>query len=209
MQYYCTKERWASPVGSDDATVKLFRPALAQTNFEKRGLKLAFDATRDGWSAEAFHAKLDFQGPAVVFCRTTDGSTFGGYNPKGWVNYGEYRGSLAAFLYCWPDGADPEADLPTKLAKVGGAILAQMDDGSGPKFGADSLVVPLGAGGVKNPRVVRVKLGSYYERLPGGRNSFLTNGAREAELAELKVYTGVYAPGEYVPFTDAEPFALS
>ena len=28
------------------------------------------------------------------------------------------------------------------------------------------------------------------------------------QLKDLKVYHGVYEEGEYVPFTDAEPFAL-
>jgi hypothetical protein len=28
------------------------------------------------------------------------------------------------------------------------------------------------------------------------------------ELKDLKVYHGVYEEGEYIPFTDAEPFAL-
>jgi hypothetical protein len=29
------------------------------------------------------------------------------------------------------------------------------------------------------------------------------------QLKDLKVYHGVYEEGEYIPFTDAEPFALS
>jgi hypothetical protein len=38
----------------------------------------------------------------------------------------------------------------------------------------------------------------------------LFGGSRGAsvELKDLKVYHGVYAEGEYIPFTDAEPFAL-
>jgi len=44
-----------------------------------------------------------------------------GYNPKGWVGYGEARGSIAAFLFTRNrDGSY------TKLRKVGGAGLAQM-----------------------------------------------------------------------------------
>ena len=44
-----------------------------------------------------------------------------GYNPKGWVGYGEARGSIAAFLFTRNrDGSY------MKLRKVGGAGLAQM-----------------------------------------------------------------------------------
>lgn len=207
-QYYCTKDRWAEPVAGDDAATAAFRPALAQTNFEKRPLKLSFDAERDGWSAEAFHAALDKQGPAVVFARSRGGGAFGGYNPKGWVNYGEFRGSLAAFLFTFPDGDTTKR--PLKLSKVGGAGLSQVDDGSGPKFGMDSLVIPLASADEgRNPKLVQSKLGAYYERMPDGTKSLLPGGAKQDELVELLVYTGVYAEGEYVPFTDAEPFALT
>ena len=76
-QYYATKERWADPVPGDDENAILFRQCLAQTNFEKRKVKLAYDANRDGWSSEAFHDKLDRQGPAVVFGRSESGGVFG------------------------------------------------------------------------------------------------------------------------------------
>jgi hypothetical protein len=209
-QYYCTKDRWALPVEDDDEIVRLFRPALAQTRFEKRSLKLCYDAERDGWNADTFHEKVDKQGPCVVFCRTDSGGVFGGYNPKGWVSYGEFRGSLAAFLFVWPDG--DVAKNPLKLSKVGGAGLAQVDDGSGPKFGMTDLAIPLGfktlPGTVSGKRVYS-KLGSYYERMPGGENSLLPGFKGEDMLSELKVYQGVYGPDEYIPFTDAEPFALN
>ena len=70
---------------------------------------------------------------------------------------------------------------------------------------SDALVIPMQAN--NNPRAARSKLGSYYERLPDGTNSLFGKDA-SVQLRELKVYNGVYAEGEYVPFTDAEPFAL-
>ena len=176
--------------------------------------------------------------PSCIIARRAD-------NPKGWVNYGEYRGSLAAFLFTFPDGDTTKN--PIKLQKVGGAGLAQIDDGSGPKvqkifphapcvharalvntplfscvdqhtlplifcgqFGASDLAVPLKGGSI----LARSKLGSYYERMPDGGNSIIfdvSTGSplREAELISLRVYIGVYGPDEYIPFTDAEPFALN
>lgn len=127
-------------------------------------------------------------------------------NPKGWVGYGEARGSIAAFLYVYKRRGGLDS-LPSKLRKVGGPSLAQQDlPESGPSFGADSLVIPLGK---SEPRLARSKLGSYYERFPDGTNT-LFGGSRGStvELKDLKVYHGVYAEGEYIPFTDAEPFAL-
>jgi hypothetical protein len=76
---------------------------------------------------------------------------------------------------------------------------------AGPSFGADSLVIPLGN---DSPKLARSKLGSYYERFPDGTNSLFGPKKASTQLKDLKVYHGVYAPGEYIPFTDAEPFAL-
>jgi len=50
-------------------------------------------------------------------------------------------------------------------------------------------------------------LGSYYERLPDGTNSLFGKDS-SVQLRDLRVYNGVYEEGEYIPFTDAEPFAL-
>ena len=89
---------------------------------------LAYDANKDGWDPKSFHKKLDKKGPAVVLCKSTSGSVFGGYNPTGWVNEGELRGSIAAFLFCFPGAGDPLKLQPIKLAKISGAGLAQVSD---------------------------------------------------------------------------------
>ena len=124
-------------------------------------------------------------------------------NPKGWVGYGEARGSIAAFLFVFKRGV---GELPTKLRKVGGPSLAQQDlPESGPSFGADSLVIPLDKA---NPKIARSKLGSYYERFPDGTSTLFGKRGGTVKLKDLKVYHGVYGPDEYIPFTDAEPFAL-
>lgn len=124
-------------------------------------------------------------------------------NPKGWVGYGEARGSIAAFLFVYKRGL---TELPTKLRKVGGPSLAQQDlPEIGPSFGADSLVIPLDK---QNPKLARSKLGSYYERFPDGTSTLFGKRGGNVILKDLKVYHGVYGPDEYIPFTDAEPFAL-
>jgi hypothetical protein len=200
-QYPATKTEWADPVDSDNKDMAKVRPLLKNTNLETRRLKLTYDANRNGWSADAFHKAVDKLGGGLVVCTTTDGLLCGGYNPKGWVGYGEARGSIAAFLFAY----NSNAERPTKLQKVGGKSLAQQDlPESGPSFGADSLVIPLGR---DSPKMARSKLGSYYERYEDGTNS-LFGGKANAQLKDLKVYHGVYEEDEYIPHTDAEPFAL-
>lgn len=203
-QYPAVLDEWADPVEGDDKEMALLRPLLKNTNLETRNLRLTYDANRDGFDPVTFHSKVDKQGGAIVFCTTRAGIQCGGYNPKGWVGYGEARGSIAAFLYIL-GGKYAAAGAPAiKLRKVGGPGLAQMDlPESGPSFSPDALVIPLG----KDGRVARSKLGSYYERLPDGTNSLFGKDSN-VQLRDLKVYHGVYAEGEYIPFTDAEPFAL-
>jgi len=199
-QYPATTTEWAEPVDSDDKEMSRLRPLMKNTNLEERGLKLVYNANRNGWNPDTFHKAVDKKGPSLVVLTTKSGLVCGGYNPKGWVSYGEARGSIAAFLYRFnSDGTI------TKLRKVGGASLAQMDmPESGPMFGADSLIIPLSR---DNSKMARSKLGSYYERFGDGNNSLFRDSSA-VQLKEFKVYQGVYEKDEYIPFTDAEPFAL-
>lgn len=225
-QYPAVLDEWAEPVASDDEEMAALRPLLKKTNLEFRELKLTYSANRDGWDASKFHKKVDRLGGGLVVCTTKDGLVCGGCkcgrgqyllifvkrrqltfspsdNPKGWVGYGEARGSIAAFLFVYKRGLK---ELPTKLRKVGGPSLAQQDlPEIGPSFGADSLVIPFET---RSPKIARSKLGSYYERFPDGTNTLFGKRGGSVELKDLKVYHGVYGPDEYIPFTDAEPFAL-
>jgi hypothetical protein len=205
-QYPATLDEWADPVEGDDREMSMLRPLLKNTNLERRNLRLTYDANRDGWNPVIFHSKVDKQGGAIVLCTTRAGIQCGGYNPKGWVGYGEARGSIAAFLYILGGKYASTAGAPgIKLRKVGGPGLAQMDlPESGPSFSPDALVIPLGKA---DARLARSKLGSYYEKLPDGTSSLFGKDS-SVQLRDLKVYHGVYEEGEYIPFTDAEPFAL-
>jgi hypothetical protein len=46
---------------------------------------LAYSAEEHGWSAEAFHGRVNTYGAALVLGRTAGGAIFGGYNPRGWI----------------------------------------------------------------------------------------------------------------------------
>lgn len=126
-----------------------------------------------------------------------------GYNPCGYVNLGEYRGSIAAFLFYF---SDIECKKFTKLQKIGGAGLAQVDDGRGPQFSPEGLNINLSN---PEPKRVTVKLGLYYEREEGKSNSFLPNNSRGENLKVLRVFGGVYDKDERIPYSDAMPFQLN
>ena len=82
-QYPAVKDEWAEPVETDDKEMQIIRPFLKNTNLERRGLKLSYDANRDGWDPIVFHQLVDKKGGAVVLCETRMGIVCGGYNPKG------------------------------------------------------------------------------------------------------------------------------
>ncbi|PXF41436.1 hypothetical protein BWQ96_08817 [Gracilariopsis chorda] len=211
--YPATLDEFAELLPEDVDEVRLFRPLLARTQLQKRPLQLLYDANRDGWSSEAFHERLNRKGASVVFARSQK-AVFGGYNPKGFVGYGESRGSKAAFLFTWPDGDTSKPAM--KMRKVGGAALAVVDEpDTGPKFGADSFVIPLRPPRVdreedQSDRIAYSKLGSYYERRPDGHNCLFgeNESGKGTVLTELKIFAGVYEEGEEIPFNDALPFSL-
>jgi hypothetical protein len=128
-QYPATLDEWAplleSDMGEDNWEMQAIRPMLARTSLESRPIQLVYDGNYNGWDANAFHAAVDKKGPGVVIARSEGGAIFGGYNPKGWVGLGEYRGSIAAFLFTWRDG--DLSKKPIKCRKTGGSSLACVD----------------------------------------------------------------------------------
>lgn len=118
----CVKDVYAALLPEDidcnaDTDIKVVRQLLAKTNLEFRPLQCIYDANRDGWKSDIFHSKVDKKGPAVVLATSVGGAVIGGYNGCGWVNYGEYRSSIASFLFTFPYGDIKER--PIKLAKIG------------------------------------------------------------------------------------------
>lgn len=67
---------------------------------------------------------------------TEDGTTFGGYNPKGWLGYGDWIDAVSPFLFVFSKGAlGLGGEKPVKLAKCGGSGMAIIDDmGQGPQW---------------------------------------------------------------------------
>ncbi|GAB4820421.1 hypothetical protein N2152v2_007467 [Parachlorella kessleri] len=180
--YPATTTEFAAPVKADNPEVATFRPLLAKTQLERKPLRLAYNANKDGYTSEAFHAAVDTFGAAVVVARTAGGAVLGAYNPRGWIGIGEDRDALAAFLFTWPDGNTSKPAV--KLPKVGGPGLAVIDRG-GIQFGAEGLTIPLTA---QAPRLAKCRLGTYYERLPGGGRSLFAEGEslKGTQLTDLK-----------------------
>ena len=170
-----------------DSDAWYLRQMLKGTSLEERELMTLFDSSEieDGFSAVRFHEAVDGYGPALVLCETPEGSIFGGYNPCGWVGYGDQRDAISAFLFTFPNGM---TSRPIKLQKVGGPSLAIEDDpNAGPKFGVGSLEC---AFGIDEPQRVKSRLGSYYARLPNKSNTLFTRGesSKSARVSRVRVF---------------------
>jgi hypothetical protein len=182
----------------DDHTKCLIRKLLKNTQLKSRPITLAYQASRDGWTAQDFHCCLDGKGASVVLATTKGNENpklVGGYNPKGWASLGGARPSVAAFLFYSKSDSSWQ-----KLQKVGGGglALARDDPGYGISFGPDGLVIPFLDNGNSN-RIAKSKLGPYYERGPEDLPSLFVGGI--TELKDIQVYVGVYGPDEDFPYS--------
>ncbi|EFC45726.1 predicted protein [Naegleria gruberi] len=109
------------------------------------GLKLIFKASRDGFSAQAFHSKCDNKGSTVVIVKAKTGAVFGGYTSISWTSTtGAFFPDKSAFLFSLVS-AD-KVERFTKLTQQYGYYFKIGDNSSqysiyhnpqyGPAFGA-------------------------------------------------------------------------
>jgi hypothetical protein len=104
---------------------------------KKNQLQCVYKASKDGWSAIAFHNAVDNMGSGIVVARTVTGTTFGGYNPNGWRSTDDYYSSSSAFLWCYNNSRKI-----IKLPILPGGNCAIFDYAtSGPCFGAADLLI--------------------------------------------------------------------
>jgi len=155
-QWPANCEEFLEPIGGVDDTreLRLVRRVLKQTQMETKKLGIAYDAETHGWNGSSFHTQLDGQGCGLLIAETTDGVVFGGYNPKGWVGYGEWADAISAFLFVYARGTKKN---PTKCAKIGGSGMAIIDEaGKSPQWGPDGLKIQL------ESKMATSRLGTYY-----------------------------------------------
>ncbi|KAJ1486933.1 hypothetical protein T484DRAFT_1618379, partial [Baffinella frigidus] len=169
------------------------------TYLEGRMLACVFDGDRDGWTARAFHAECDLQGPCVLLGQTMEGAWFGAFNPDGWRGDDDYRASANAFLFAFPAAMGGEAWV--KSEKIGGGDGSIFDYArSGPHFGADGLIIGKSQAAVTGLfagpdmedlttaqgelRLASSRLGQSYARLPpeAGQTSLLGGDCESATL---------------------------
>ncbi|GKY98467.1 hypothetical protein MPSEU_000804000 [Mayamaea pseudoterrestris] len=119
-------------------------------------LQCVYKASRDNWSAQDFHDKVDNLGSAVVIAQVSRGigsSIIGGYNPNGWRSTDDYYLSNQAFLFTATNSNRNIVKLPIIPGSNAPALFDYAT--AGPCFGTTDLQIgPLQAafmGGFAGP----------------------------------------------------------
>ncbi|XP_017272034.1 interferon-induced protein 44-like [Kryptolebias marmoratus] len=94
-------------------------------------LHLLYKASIHGYTAAAFHARCDRQGPTVAVAYNAAGFVFGGYTSKDYTQSGQPVPDGEAFLY----SISAERNKPLRVAGISGQP-AFTDARTGPHFGA-------------------------------------------------------------------------
>jgi len=145
---------------------------------------LTAKALRCWWLSLKLVRRACWSGACCPLSTLFAGSFVGGYNPKGWLGYGDWRDAISAFLFARNQVGGAKF---VKVPKVGGSGMAIIDEqGGGPCWGPDGLKIDL------EKRVARSRLGSYYAKLPNGdRTLFSDKEGQTARLTAVRVYVGL------------------
>ena len=93
--------------------------------------KLQYRATRDGFSAQNFHAKCDTTANTLTIIKSTNGNIFGGFTEKAWNSTGYYYKDQEAFIFSLVN----KENKPFKIKCTNGACAIFCHSIHGPTFG--------------------------------------------------------------------------
>ncbi len=146
---------------------------------------LIYQATRDGWTADNFHNKCDYQGPTITIVKTNKNRIFGGFTTQTWDKLGHYKSDSSAFVYSVDLGAKFAADP----AKNVNAIYCHAT--YGPTFGdAHFIYIANNPNGNTSSYCKGHACTNYPNspKNPAGYSSFLDDGEQNLQVSELEVY---------------------
>ena len=70
--------------------------------FSMTGLKktsLLYRASRDGFTAAAFHAKCDYKAKTITLIKTSNNYVIGGYTSQAWTSLGVFKTDDTAYIF--------------------------------------------------------------------------------------------------------------
>ncbi|CAF0903167.1 unnamed protein product [Adineta steineri] len=146
--------------------------------------ELIYKATRDGFTANAFHVRCDNEGPTMTIIQSNNNYIFGGYISISWASSGGFQDDLNAFLFTL---TNPHNIPPTKYTIqsewVGYAI--QNSTSSGPVFGCNHDIYIADNSNSNNSSRTNFS-GTYNDTTGKGVETF--TGAFNFTTSEIEVY---------------------
>jgi len=119
-------------VDSTILTQNLSLTLLSTIEFTNLNFKLLYQATRDSFSASAFHSKCNGIYGTLSIVKSRNGYIFGGYTQADWSGYWNYKYDSNAFLFSLINGYNTSVKMPIIYPSY--AIYAS--DYYGPTFGS-------------------------------------------------------------------------
>jgi len=93
--------------------------------------KLQYRATRDGFSAQNFHAKCDKTANTLTIIKSTNGNIFGGFTEKAWNSSPQWNVDPKAFIFSLVN----MENKPFKVVCTNASRAIVADSHYGPTFG--------------------------------------------------------------------------
>ncbi|CAF0815357.1 unnamed protein product [Adineta steineri] len=146
---------------------------------------LIYKATRDGFSANAFHSHCDNKGPTMTIIQSSNNYIFGGYTSVSWASSQKYQNDNAAFLFTL---TNPHDIPPTKYNNKSffhGIDAIYDDSGSGPTFGNGSDIYISDSSNNINSSYTNFPT-TYYDTTGEGNNTF--TGAKNFTTSDIEVF---------------------
>jgi len=158
---------------------------LAEWLGKKLVTSLLYSASRDGFSAAAFHLKCDNKGPTLVVIKSTNGYLFGGYSASSWDSVSGYRGNSNNFLFTM---TNTHSIPPTKYnAKPNDNNSIFCHSTYGPTFGSGHDVYICNNSNVSGNNCSSYFPGSYQDSTGRGQATF--TGAFNFQTNEIEVFS--------------------
>ncbi|CAF0958556.1 unnamed protein product [Adineta steineri] len=146
--------------------------------------ELIYKATRDGFSASAFHSRCDNKGPTISIIQSNNNYIFGGYTSIAWTSSQKYQNDETAFLFTL---TNPHNIPPTKYTiRSDHTTHAIYDDSRcGPRFGSGTDICIYDSNNSNNFRCSIYPL-SYDDTTGKGNKTF--TGANWFTISEIEVF---------------------
>jgi len=146
-----------------------------------RRATLLYSATRDGFSASAFHRLCDNKGKTITVIRSTQGYIFGGYADNSWDSSNSYKNVYNCWLFTL---TNPNNLAPTKFVAASTSSAMYCATTLGPTFG-EGHDISLSDNSNNNNSYIGFP-STYSDSVGHGNKTF--TGARNFQTNEVEVF---------------------